>query len=135
MNKKDNRSPARRFFLTGLSIVEVLISLVIFGLVMGGLTKMIITNKQLTLRSRSRTSAGELARFFLEPLQNQVVQENWGTNCLSDTTAVVSSCGAPPPSHTLDNRTYQPQYTKSLVLEPDGITLTELRRVKLQIDW
>ena len=111
----------------GLSIVEVLISLVIFGLVMGGLANMILTNKRLILHSRSRSSAGELARFFFDPLQNGIREDQWDNNCVSDTTAVDANCAVA--NRTLDNRTYTPRYTKSTIAG------TEIRKVQLRVSW
>jgi len=61
----------------GLSLLEILISLVVLALLMASLTNLFVTGKRYILHSRSRMAAGELGRLFLDPLQMAVRQDTW----------------------------------------------------------
>ena len=67
----------------GLSLIEILVSMIIMGLVVSGLVGIFISGKRYILHSRSRITGGELGRYFLDPLQMQVRQDTWSTSCLS----------------------------------------------------
>jgi Tfp pilus assembly protein PilV len=75
----------------GLSLIEILVSCVILALVLTGLVNIFIAGKRYILHSRSRMTASELGRYFLDPLQMQVRQDQWGNNCLSNP----ASCSNP----------------------------------------
>ena len=98
----------------GLSLVEILVSLVIMGLVMVGLVNIFISGKRWTLHSRSRITAGELGRYFLDPLQMDVRQDTWDQSPVD-----------PPPNNLLTIGNYRstnidlikfPQYSTYTVL-------------------
>ena len=109
----------------GLTLVEILVSMVIFALIMAGLANLFTATKRLTLHSRYRITAGELGRYFLDPLQMGVRQDEWGSNCVS--TNGINTGGCDITKQTIDNTTYTPEYEKSLV--------AGIRKVKLTVSW
>ena len=108
----------------GLSLLEILIATLILTLVITGLVGVFVSGKRLTLHSRARMSAGELGKFFLDPLENRVRQDQWGNNCLSNN----AICTDQP--ETLNGIPYTAHYNTSDVLGPGGP-----RRVTVNITW
>lgn len=114
--------------------MEIIVSLVILSITMAGLLNVFISAKKHSFRSRSRVSAGELGKYFLDPLQMDVTmqertagaQNGWGqvNNCLSSNPT--SGC---PSAQTVGNMPYTPAYTI------DTVTETQLKRVKVAITW
>jgi len=130
MNKKSltpldkRRSANKDTYLTGLSLLEIVVSTLIMALVMVGLVNVFLIAKRYMLSSRSRTAVGELGRYFLDRLQDDVRQDQWGSNCLSsDPTA---GC---PSAQTVGPILYTPSYAIS------DLTGTTLRKVKVTITW
>jgi prepilin-type N-terminal cleavage/methylation domain-containing protein len=108
----------------GLSLIEILVSAVILALIMTGLINIFAASKRHIVRNRSRATASELSRNFLDILQMDVRQDQWGSNCLSS-----SSTASCPGSESLNSYTYTPSYT---ITDLSG---TSLRKVKLNITW
>lgn len=118
--------------------MEIIVSLTILSITMAGLLNVFISVRKHSLRSRSRVSAGELAKYFMDPLQMSVTmlerslgaQNGWGQtyNCLNDCLngSLPSGC---PSAQTVGNMTYTPAYTI------DAVTGTQLKRVKVAITW
>lgn len=67
----------------GLSLLEILIAGVILTLVLAGLLNTFLAGKRWVLHNRLRMTGGELGKYFLDPLQQQVRQDTWSTSCLS----------------------------------------------------
>lgn len=140
----------------GLTLLEILISTLIFALIVTSLVNLFVAAKRLTQHTRSRIQAAELGRLFLDPLQMDVRQDTWDN----------SPVGNPPPPVGTGNLigldgnyrstnidlTKFPQYSTYTVLswleEPnlDGmlhyptysitaVSGTTLRRVKVNINW
>lgn len=101
-------------------------SLTILSITMVGLLNVFMSAKRHSFRSRSRMSASELAKYFVDPLQMQVRQDTWNNtdNCIGP--SATSGC---PSAQTLANMTYTPAYTINDVVG------TTLRRVKVDITW
>ena len=59
------------------TLVEVIISMVIFAITMVGITNLLIYSKQQTGQSHSRMVQGELGRYFLDRLQMHVREDTW----------------------------------------------------------
>jgi len=108
----------------GLSLLEVLIAAFILSLVVTGLLAVFISGKTLVLHSRARMTGGELGTYFLDPLQQEVRQDKWDNNCLSNTSNCVTQ------NETLGGIEYSANYSTSNV---DGTT--NLRRVTVNIIW
>jgi Tfp pilus assembly protein PilV len=123
-----------------ITLMEIVVALVILSLTMAGLLNVFIAAKSHGLRSRTLISASELGKYFLDPLQMQVRQDQWGSNCLS----TGSNC---PGAQTITNYgstlTYTPTYTITNVVGTGQVgNCTEtgpatdcLRRVKISISW
>ena len=108
----------------GLTLLEILISTLIFALVMTGLVNLFVAAKRLTLHARSRMQAAELGKLFLDPLQMQVREDLWATNCLG-----TNNCASMPASEPLNNITYNATY------DITDVSGTTLRRAKVNINW
>ena len=107
----------------GLSLLEIIISALIMSLLVTGLANLFISGKRLLLHNRAKMTGGELGRHFLDPLQMDVRQDQWGSNCLSG-----GGCAAA--SETVDNITYTSGYTVT-----NGAPIANLNKVKVNITW
>lgn len=106
----------------GLTLLEILISTLILAITMTGLGNLFFSAKRYILHSRSRMTAGELGKYFLDPLQMDIRQDKWGSNCLSAATGC-------PAAQTLNKITYTPAYDIS------DVSGTTLRKAKVTISW
>lgn len=77
---------------------------------------------------RYQMTAAQVAKVFLDPLQMDVRQDNWGSNCLSGNGSNCSSYGTHPP---INGITYSANYT----ISPPPVDGTNLRRVQLNVSW
>jgi Tfp pilus assembly protein PilV len=118
--------------LKGLTLVEIIVSCIILSLVVAGLAGMFVVGKRYIAHSRSRLSAAQLTRYFLDPLQMNVSASDWGNNCLSKD----PTTGCPGPVSP-DDITYTPNYTINDTDpdNPDPILKLKLRTVNLTINW
>ncbi|MFC1675292.1 PilW family protein [Candidatus Omnitrophota bacterium] len=107
----------------GLTLLEIIISMVILALVMTGLANIFISSKGYILRSRRRMAGGELGRFFVDPLQMDVRQDLWNQTCLGGNNP---SC----PSEAVINNV---NYTANYNITP--VDSLELHRVIVDINW
>jgi len=115
--------------VTGFTLMEVLVSLVLIALTLTGLLSLFTGGKRLVIHNRCKMTGGELGKAFLDPLQMHVRQDEWmGSsnccNCLSSYGTV--NC---PTSQSIGGINYTPNYTI------DGIAGTGLLRVRLTINW
>ena len=110
--------------LAGISLLEIIVSLMILALVLVGFSNVFVVSRGYMAHSRSRVSASQLGTVFLEPLNNAVNQSNWDQagNPLSAQTVVRAPV-------TISGVAYTPSYVI------DNITSTTLRRVKVDISW
>ncbi len=111
----------------GFSLFEILISLVVLSIAITGITVLYTSSKKFVLHGRSTFIGTELGKVFLDPLQMDVRQDTWGTNCVS-TIGVNTNCSSSVPQ-VINGISYTPAYTKTQV----GVT--SLRRVTLNLNW
>lgn len=112
-----------------LTLLEILIATVILALVVGGLANVFMVGKKYILHSRSRMSAGELAKTFLDPLQMQVREDQWSTNCLG--TGTPANC----PDQTVGiTQGLDRDYTAKYTVTPNS-PITNLSKVRIDITW
>jgi len=106
-----------------LTLIEILVSVIILSLVFVGLAGVFVASKRYIQHSRSRMTAAELGKFFLDPFQNHVNQSTWGTsgNYLSN----------PPAGYTQRQNILGREYEAEYVITPGG--LANLTRVKVTI--
>jgi len=109
----------------GLTLLEVLVATFIFALLMLGVTNIFLSSKRSILHSRSRMTASELVRYFLDPLQMQVRQDSWNTNCLGVGNCTDASIGI---DEGLDEN-----YTAIFNSTPNFIA--NLTKLRINITW
>lgn len=110
----------------GFTLVEIIIAALIMALITAGLANLFISGKRFILHSRSRMTAGELGRYFLDPLQMDVNQSKWGSNCLS--TGTPANCS--DQTATGMDRDYNATYN----VTPNS-PITNLNKVIVNITW
>ena len=122
----------------GFSLLEIVVAATLFALIVAGLANVFVAAKRWLLHSRLKMTAGELGKYFLEPLQVNVKQSDWDTaagdykttNPLyihAWTGSVVSPGG----------KDYAPDYSVARVPAP-GVGSTapaQMRKVKVQVKW
>ncbi len=113
----------------GLSMLEIIISVMILALVLVGLINVFVVSRGYMSHGRSRISASQLATVFLDPLQNEVRETDW--DC-----ATTNNLSVRPPFNgtavPLDGVIYTPNYTITNDTSPAG---TSLRKVTVNITW
>lgn len=119
----------------GLTLVEILVSSLILALIMIGLANLFVAGKRHILHSRSRMAGGELEKFFLEPLQMNVRQDQWGGNCLSTNGVNPPGCNTAAWIDPSSGIQYTPQYQIGGLLVDFLNPLGRLRRVILTLNW
>ena len=107
----------------GFSLIEIIVASLILALTMAGLVNIFVSGKRYILHSRARMAGGELGKFFLDPLQTDVREDQWGTNCLS---ANVSCPGA----STVNYIAYTPTYSITR-----DTPIANINKVKVVISW
>ncbi len=107
-------------------MLEIVVSMLLLSLVLIGLANVFVASGGYMKHSRSRISASQLSSVFVEPLQNEVRQSDWGegTNNLSvgvRNESVVNIGGVD----------YHPSY--NITDQTSGGAA--LRRVQIRIRW
>lgn len=98
-----------------LTLLEILVAVIILALVVTGLAGVFVAGKRYIQRSRSRMTGGELGKYFLDPLQNDVNQSTW------DTTSLLGKASASPQTKRINDRDYQAVYDINTVNLPDNL--------------
>lgn len=106
----------------GFTLIEIIVAAFVLALVTTGLAYVFLAGKRHLLHTRSKIQATELGRLFLAPLQMDVRQDQWGSNCLSAGTGCLGA-------QTIDSILYTPTYNIS------NVSGTTLRKVKVTINW
>ena len=120
----------------GLTLVEILISMLIFALIMGGLANLFVATKRHILHAHSRMVASELGRYFLDRLQLHVRQDTWDTSSNYLNIGEYRSPNNPCSDYDSASWLEEPQlnnisyFSAQKVEDKDG-----LRKVKLIICW
>jgi len=110
----------------GFTLVEVVISVCILALVTTGLAYVFFAGKKHVIHNRSKMQVAELGRLFLAPLQMDVRQDQWGSNCLGSG----SGCPSTPTNDvSVDTISYKPTTVVS------GVSGTSLKKIKVTINW
>jgi prepilin-type N-terminal cleavage/methylation domain-containing protein len=109
----------------GFSLVEIMISTVVFALVVLGLTSVFIAASKHITHTRERMTSVQLGKLFLDPLQVYVRFDTWD-NPANELTVTSWESGV---SQTINNRNFTEQH------EVAAISGTDLRRVISKISW
>ena len=112
-----------------LTLLEILVSLAIFGLVITGMINVFIASQRHMTHSRSRMGAGEVGKSFLDTLQADVNQSTWATNCVGN-----NVCGPQVWTDPSSNINYNAAIVSSAYTgtPPQPVNI---RRVALNLQW
>ena len=107
------------------TLVEVMVAVVIFALVVVGLSSVFIAGNKHIIHTRERMASAELGKFFMDPLQAYVRQDTWGGagNQLANNGTYAGT------SQVINNRTFSESHVVS------AVGATNLRRVVSTITW
>ncbi len=125
----------------GLTLLEVLVSVIVMALLATGLFEVLISAKKLTIHARSRVAAVQMSKNLLDYLQVHVRADTWNTSasalnttdttvlryCDSDGSHTQQTGCLPEADRTLDTIIYNANYT----IIPEF----NLRRVTLRVTW
>jgi len=94
--------------LTGLTLLEIIVSTIILALVMVGLVNVFVVGRKYIQHSRYRMAAGEIGKKFIDPLQQYVRQDTWssnplGANSLANSTSGIYTASYSISTHPSDN--------------------------------
>ncbi len=109
---------------SGFTLVEIIVSMVVFALIVIGLSSVFISASKLIVHNRERMTSAQLGKFFLDPLQADVRYDTWDQS--SNELRVGSRSGA---GQTINNRNFSEAHVVSIV------SGTDLRRAVSTISW
>ena len=114
---------------SGFTLIEILVSSVIFALVIVGLLSVFSSGNKHIVHARERMTSSELGKFFIDPLQKNVRQDEW--------VPATSPLFVPPPTVTqnINNREFKADYTTDAVTDPVADPGLDLRRVTAKVIW
>lgn len=121
-----------------VTLMEILIALVLLAIIMAGLVNLFISGKRWILHMHTRMAGGEIGRQFLDPLQMDVRQDQWGGagNCLTSAGTASGQCGF---FQMWQDPTSLIQFTPNHVINALNVDaehpLGHLRRVVLVVSW
>lgn len=133
-------SPALRRGVTGFTLLEIIVAAIIIAVLMWGLTNLFISGRRHIMHARLRMAGGELGKYFLEPLQREVREDQWqaNSNCLTGNgagtcphTTGCDLCTWRDPSRIV----YTPNYQITPLLVDAQNPLGRLRKVRLRLSW
>lgn len=107
----------------GFSLIEVLVATVIFGLIILGLVSVFVAGKRHVLNARERMIGAQLGKFFVDPLQMDVRQDNWGQ------AANIFTAGGSAGPETINNTPFTATYGVA------DVTGTDVKRMLTTITW
>jgi len=109
----------------GLTLIELIVSVVILALTLGGMVNLFGSAKRWIEDSQSRMTMAEVAKNVMGPLQMQVREDQWsvGGNCLS-----AGAC--PATTITVQSKLYNVTYTIT-----NDAPIANVNRVETTITW
>ncbi|PIQ87958.1 MAG: hypothetical protein COV73_01370 [Candidatus Omnitrophica bacterium CG11_big_fil_rev_8_21_14_0_20_43_6] len=108
----------------GFSLVELMVSSIIFSLVFLGLVSVFVAASKHITHTRERMTSAQLGKFFLDPLQVDVRYDTWDQ--AGNDLVVGSWSGA---TQVINNRSFFETHDIS------AVSGTDLRRVTSTISW
>jgi len=106
----------------GFSLLEIIVATVIISLTILGLLGVFAAGNYWVIHFRDRSTGAELGKFFIDPLQMQVRQDQWGTNGLSTNTIPVDI-------QRINGKDFRATYSTEVVAG------TEVRKASTVIFW
>jgi len=127
----------------GFTLLEVLVSTVIFAAVVSGLSATFISAKRHLLHTKSKIQAVEIARGQCERLYSQVREDTWDNseNLLTPGTYPSEADIANPPADPTKNYQVEPTdnsniaYNYYYIVSEVDENLEGLRKVEVTINW
>lgn len=131
----------------GLSLLEILVSTILLALVVAALANIFIATKRLVMHTRSRAAAAELSRSYMDSLQMEISQLNWGVttpsgNCLRMFAGRNTATWTDTTTNTLYTPDYDANQDASIDIDdmdikpnPPNPPTDMICRVSLRIDW
>ena len=115
----------------GFTLVEVVVALVVFSLVVVGLSSVFVGGNKLITHYRERMTSAQLGIFFLDRLQAHVRQDTWDSIPLLNElrTGGPRAAAVPLQPQVINDRSFTEDHTVSIV------SGTDLRRVISTIHW
>jgi prepilin-type N-terminal cleavage/methylation domain-containing protein len=114
----------------GFSLVEVLVALVVFALVVAGLTSVFVAGGKLITHNRERMTSSELGKLFVDPLQADVRMDTWDSG--SNELRLGTRNGV---AQTINNRTFNETHSVVDNTSDANLAGTTLRRVISTMCW
>lgn len=110
----------------GLSLLEILIALVVFSLVMLGVSRLLLSAKELFLHNRLKILGEGVGIFHLDSLQMDVRKDTWGlpSNCLTNP---ATGCDTISWQDPVSGKVFTPRY------EVTG--MGNLQKIKVIVSW
>jgi len=121
--------------ITAFTLVEILVSLVVFALVIAGLTSVFIAGGKLITHNRERMTSAELGKLFLDPLQTQVMYGSWNTDATygwNGSNNDLREGSRAASSQNINNRIFDEVHTVSNVTVTAG---NVVRKVTSTMNW
>ncbi len=115
--------------------MEILVSLVVFALVIAGLTSVFIAGGKLITHNRERMTSAELGKLFLDPLQTQVMYGSWNTDATygwNGSNNDLREGSRAASSQNINNRIFDEVHTVSNVTVTAG---NVVRKVTSTMNW
>lgn len=135
--------PVRRVFtngirepnsLTGFTLVEVIVSLLILAIAVTGLFASFVAAQRYVSRSRHRLVAANAARMAIESLKSSVDQRTW-----DDPAVNLLACAAYPCTKTYalpaDYQGTPWNWSANYVVTPISVGGVDMRRVDVTVRW
>ncbi|MCF7887963.1 MAG: hypothetical protein K9L76_01645 [Candidatus Omnitrophica bacterium] len=115
-----------------VSLLEILISVVLLTLVVGGLTSVFLTVRRYIRHAKERSTATDLAYSYSRTLHQDVRADSWDTGCLSNGTVRSLPLPGDPRWNDIDNINYEDLNTK---YEVSNVAGQDYRQVKITIEY
>ena len=109
----------------GFSLVEIMVSSVIFSLVILGLVSVFVSASKHITHARERMTSAQLGKFFLDPLQVYVRYDTWDGG-VGNELEIGTRSGV---AQNINNRDFTEEHAVAAVAG------TDLRRVISTISW
>ncbi|MFH0762381.1 MAG: hypothetical protein V1925_00640 [Candidatus Omnitrophota bacterium] len=125
--------------LTGLSLLEIIVAVVILAITITGLAGIFISTKRLVLHSQLRMSGGELGKYYLSPFSDAVRQDQWDSSA-NDYSNILGKTASPVSGETVilseDPYPYR-EYTSAYKVEvpPGFVSTSPMRKVTFTLNW
>lgn len=119
--------PSARNPVSGLTLLEIIVALLIFALVLTGLGNVFVVARRYMVHSRARLSAIEAGKFLLAPLNNAVRQDTFDSGELAYTSPTRAGAAV-----GINGMTFNSTFA---ITDAPAIAAGSLRKVNLVINW